>query len=219
MGAYSKLSKYFSNGIVAKAIELGYSDDNILILEGKENTLRNSYPEIWDNLQSCKHHRDRRTPLEYAQDLVASWVFEDCLISALYNAGLDITHAGADRNRKILSGSNVSASSDAAILVRGHYVPLEIMCDYTGFWTRTNRMDLRDSKYSKLKNAHSLFLGFSTVDNKVILLDFADDLNVTYTPSHFAYGGKPAYSIHISPNDLWPFKMPILINEIKSKCR
>lgn len=218
MGAFSELSKYFSQGIVSKAQSLNYSEDNILILQGNEFMLRRLYPETWNNLQSCTHHRDRRTPMEYAQDLVASWVFEDCLIAALKGAGLDISHAGADKNRQILSGINVSASSDASIYVKGRHVPLEIMCDYTGFWTRTGKMDLRDSKYTKLKDARSLFLGFSTVDNKVILLDFSDELNVSYTPSHRAYGGKPAYSVKIFGNDLCPFKMPILIDMIKNKC-
>lgn len=218
MGAYSELSKYFSQGIVSKAAELGYSEENILILEGRESDLRQKHPEIWRNLQSCRHHRDRRTPLEYAQDLVASWVFEDCLIQALYDAGLHISHAGTDKERKILSSSNISAGSDASILVKGHHVPLEIMCDYTGFWTRTGKMDLRDSKYMKLKNSHSLFLGFSTVDNKVVLLDFSEEINAVYTPSHFAYGGKPAYSIRIPEDALCPFRMSILINEIKNKC-
>lgn len=219
MGAFSELSKYFSQGIVAKAEQLSYSDDNILILKGDELSLRKLHPDIWANLQSCTHHRDRRTPLEYAQDLVASWVFEDCLISALQSAGLDISHAGADKNRKILSGTNVSASSDASICVKGRHVPLEIMCDYTGFWTRKGKMDLRDSKYTKLKNANSLFLGFSTVDNKVVLLDFSDELEATYSPSHLAYGGKPAYSVRIPQNALCQFKMPLLIEALKSMCK
>ena len=219
MGAYFELSKYFSRGIVNKAIELGYSKDNILILEGKEELLQNLFPIIWDNLQSCTHHRDHRSPMQYAQDLVASWVFEDCLIYALHDAGLNIIHAGADKNRQILAGGRVSASSDATIVVRGRAVPLEIMSDYTGYWTRNRKIDLRDSKYQKLKNTGSLFLGFSTCDNKVILLDFADELDVKFVSSHRAYGNKPACTIYISPEMLIPFKMPLLINEIKSKCR
>ena len=219
MGAFSELSKYFSQGIVSKAEQLSYSEDNILILKGDELSLRKLHPDIWENLQSCTHHRDRRTPLEYAQDLVSSWVFEDCLIAALQTGGLDITHAGADKNRKILPGANVSASSDASICVKGHRVPLEIMCDYTGFWTRKGKMDLRDSKYTKLKKANSLFLGFSTVDNKVILLDFANDLDANYTPSHFAYGGKPAYSVSIPQDALCQFKMPLLIETLRSMCK
>ena len=199
MGAFVELSKYFSRGIVEKAIELGYTYDNVLILQGQEKELQWRYPRIWSNLQTCSYHRDKRTPMEYAQDLVASWVFEDCLIKALQDAGLEISHAGADKGRQILSGSHVSASSDASISVRGRAVPLEIMCDYTGFWTREGKMDLRDGKYKKLKNTNSLFLGFSTKDNKVILLDFADELTVTFTPSHFAYGGKPAYSVRLLP--------------------
>ena len=157
--------------------------------------------------------------MEYAQDLVASWLFEDSLIYALNTAGLMVEHAGADKNRKILSGTNVSASSDATILVKGKRVPMEIMCDYTGYWTRTKKIDLRDSKYQKLKNSNSLFLGFSTTDNKVVLLDFSSNISATFIPSHFAYGGKPAYASSLSPRDLCDFKMPILIETLKTMCK
>ena len=214
MSAFAELSKYFSKGIVQTAADLGYSESNLMILSGDEKQLRASFPEIWNNILSCSHNRDTRSPLQYAQDLVASWVFEDCLIQALNDAGLPISHAGADRNRELLPSVRVSARSDAAIRVKGRTVPLEIMSDFTGYWTRTNKIDLRDNKYCELRDSHSLFIGISTADNKAVLLDFSLPLPVEFIPRHRPYGWKPAYSIRIQSDNLIDFKMPLIIQLI-----
>jgi hypothetical protein len=99
MGAFYGLSQYFSKGIISKAIELGYSEPNVLILKGDEISLRNKYPEVWKCLTSCVHQMDKRSPIMYGRDLVSSWVFEDCIIGSLRDAGINIRHNGADSNR------------------------------------------------------------------------------------------------------------------------
>lgn len=199
MGAFSEYSKLFKNGIVDAAKNLNYSDSNICILESTIDVLQERFPEVYANLISCTHNRDMRTPLEYGRDLVASWIFEDALIKGLSVAGINISHAGADRSREILNNTKVSASSDSKIEINGRTRLMEIMSDYTGWWSRNGWCDLRDSKYLRLVNSNSLFLGVSTRDKKCFLLDFSKPLNYKYISSHLPYGGKPAYSIKVPP--------------------
>ncbi len=216
MGAFYGLSQYFSNGIINKAIELRYSEPNILILTGDEFSLRNKYPDVWRCLISCEHQRDRRHPMEYGRDLVSSWVFEDCIIGSLRDAGLDVRHNGADKERQVLPHNNVTTDSDAVLIVNGICIPMEIMCDYTRYWTSSGSIDLRDNKYHRLKNSKSLFLGFSTVDNTVVILDFSKDLEYRYIEYHTAYGGKPVYSVKIPEDSIHPFEIDDMIGLIKS---
>lgn len=215
MGAYKELSAHFFKDIASKARELNYSDSNILILEGKERELRECYPNIYSNLLSCNHNRDKRTPFEYAQDLVASWLFEDCLVDTLANNGFQISLSGADSNREILVTSKVSANSDTLISMNGKMINMELMSDYTGYWSRNGKIDLRDEKYKKLKNSNSLFLGISTNDKKYVLIDFSSSVNYTYIPSHRFYGGKPCYSISINASELKNFTVENIVKEIK----
>ena len=215
MGAFAELSNFFSKGIVNQARAMGYSEDNILILSGDAAALERRYPQTFQNLISCSHHRDRRTPIEYGQDLVASWLFEDSLVQAFSSYGLAVSLSGADRNRKILSNTKVSSNSDCLVSVNGASVQLEIMCDYTGYWKKAKKIDLRDEKYQKLCRTHSLFLGISTSTISYILLDFGENIPANYIPSHAPYGGKPAYAVPVHANDFYHLDIAELAERIK----
>lgn len=216
MGAFNQLSAYYPEGLVNKANELNYSNANLLILVGDEQGLKCFYPEIYDNLLSCRHNKDGRSFMEYAQDLVASWIFEDDIMSQLKAGGLIIECAGTDKKREILAHKNVSAGSDYLVCWEGKRILLELMSDYTGYWTRYGQMDLRDDKYTKLKMSSSLFLGVSTKDQKFIFLDFSADTKATYIPSHRPYGYKPAYQIKFDKSNLLPFNFGRLVELIKN---
>ena len=91
MGAFTGAQTFFNCPLVEVARRLGYSQDNVLILQGDLQALQNSFPETYRNIMSCRHHRDNRTPLEYAQDLVASWLVEDSFLEILNSNGLRAT--------------------------------------------------------------------------------------------------------------------------------
>ena len=86
MGAYKGLTNYFNKPLCDYAIDLGYHESNILILEGNINSLQNRHLNIYRNLLSCRHHSDRRSTIEYGQDLIASWIFEDYFIKNIQNS-------------------------------------------------------------------------------------------------------------------------------------
>lgn len=199
MGAYKHMSELYPD-LVEIARAFNYPASSVCILTGDEKELRKSYPGTYANLVSCSHHRDWRTPFGYGQDLVASWLFEDMLMRSLSDAGLTVSGAGADKNREVLDSSRVSASSDCLVSYNGKTRLLELMSDYTGYWTKYGKMDLRDDKFRKMQVSSSLFLGISTIDNKYILLDMGGEYEATYIEKYSPYGNKPVYSIKL-PED------------------
>jgi hypothetical protein len=113
----------------------------------------------------------------------------------------------------------VTADSDAIITINESHIPIEIMCDYTCYWTNSGRIDLRDNKYHKLKDSNSLFVGFSTADNKILVIDFSKNLDYKYIEYHTAYGGKPVYSVQIPQESIYPFEIPIMVGVINNMCK
>ena len=101
----------------------------------RDPIIQNLFPETYRNLISCQHQRDNRTHLEYAQDLVASWLVEDYFLEILNSNGLRAALDGADRNRRILANVRTSASSDFTVSYNGNSRKLELMNDYTGYWS------------------------------------------------------------------------------------
>lgn len=198
MGAYTGSQSFFKYPLVEVAQNLGYSEDNLLILQGNIQALQNQFPETYQNIMSCRHHRDNRTPLEYAQDLVASWLVEDSFLEVLNSNGLCAELDGADHNRRILANVRTSASSDFIVSYNGCSRKLELMNDYTGYWARTGSLDLRDSKYQSLTTEQSLFLAVSITTKEFALYDFSEEIPARFIPSHYPYGGKPAYQISIT---------------------
>ena len=217
MGAYSGVQLCFKKPLAEVAKSLHYEESNIVILEGDETRLREEFPEVYKNLLSCKHHADARTPFQYGQDLVASWLFEDTFLLAFTKTDkLTINLDGADKKRVILSSVRTSAASDYLVSTGyGNSRKLELMCDYTGFWARTGKLHLRDEKYSKMKKSQSLFIAVSVTKKEFAIFDFASPIPAKYLPRHFLYGGKPAYELNISSSLMIPYTSDNLIAEIE----
>ena len=207
MGAFRGVSAFFHNQLVDLARNLGYAEHNILILQGDMQALEARYPQTYANLRSCRHHADNRSSLAYAQDLVASWLFEDYFVTTFSTDACMIRLAGADRERQLLPNSRVSTGSDYEVCdAAGHTRRMELMNDYQGFWARTGKMHLRDNKYNQLRRSRSLFVAIDTLGYRFTLLDFGQEVPATYIPSHRFYGGKPAYELSIRVEEMLPLQ-------------
>ena len=215
MGAYQNMLGLYPD-LIEKAKSFRYPQSSICILKGDEDKLTRLFPEAYANLLSCNHHRDRRTPMEYGKDLVASWLFEDYLMENLQKHGISVYGAGADKNREVLPNSKVSSSSDCLVSLNGKERLLELMSDYTGYWAKYKRMELRDAKFTKMQDSNSLFLGISTIDQKYLLLDMSEKFDYKYIPAYFLYGGKPAYSIKLSSDLLKDLDFSQIAEDIKN---
>lgn len=200
MGAFTGVKEFFNRPLADVAKEMGYDEDNILILKGDEQGLMTNYPETYNNILSCKHHADSRKQFEYAQDLVASWLMEDYVLSFLMSSKYELSLDGADRKRKILPSSRTSASSDYLLSCNGVSIPVELMNDYTGFWAKKHVLHLRDDKFLKLKRSSSLLLAISTPSKNFTIYDFRTEVTARYLEYHQLYH-KPAYELDI-PDDI-----------------
>lgn len=217
MGAFVGVSKLFKNKIVEYAKKAGYSEDNILILSGNETELAQKYPETYQNLLSCRHHADRRSPIDYGKDLVASWLFEDYLFDILKNHSdsFTVSLSGADKERKILARARTSSTSDYEIIYKdGTTRKMELMNDYSGYWAKNNCLDLRDSKYNKLKNEKALLLAIAVGEQKFSVIDFSHEIDSKFIANHRPYGFKPAYQIPIDSGSMIELESEKLINEL-----
>ncbi len=199
MGAYTGALSFFDD-VIKEARKHGYSEDNILILQGDEIALKNDYPETYNNILSCKHHRDRRTPIAYAQDLVSSWLIEDAILYILNNKGKVFKLSGADKNRSVLTASNVGSKSDFVIIKNNRKI--ELMCDYAGYWVRTGKIDLRDNKYNQLCSEAAYLLGVDILNRKCLVIDFfKKPPRATYIAKHKPFGYKPVYQLSLNRED------------------
>ncbi len=215
MGAYTGAQVFFNKQLVDVARSYNYDEDNICILEGNLNKLKEEFNDTFKNIISCKHHADKRTPLEYAQDLVASWLIEDSFLLVFNHGGLSAKLDGADNKRRILPNTETSTASDFSIKFSGSTRKLELMNDYTGFWSRQHILHLRDNKYTKMKNEATLLLALSVTTSEFALYDFEESINVKYIPYHKFYGGKPAYELQIPKSILKEASSHSIIEAIK----
>ena len=158
MSIFREIQQLFSKPLQEIAIVLGYPDSTICVLSGSEVAVKTKYPAIYNNIQSCRHNRDARTPMQYALDLAASWVMEDYIIGQLKNNGLSVSRAGKDKERIILPDKNVSSNSDCLVEYDGKSRHLELMNDYKGYWNRYKRWTfvMINSSNFKMKNHYSL---------------------------------------------------------------
>lgn len=218
MGAYEGLSRYFKDGVIQKANELGYGEFLISILKGDEDILEQKYNSVWNNLKNSKYAMDGRTPIEYGRDMVSSWIFEDCVIGALKSSGLNLSYGKDYVCRKRFISRPDKLDTDVTLNTGLHKYVLTIMCDYTGLWLENKTLALRKSQYKKLKNKQMIVLGFSITDNKLIILNSACAKDATYLESYKPYGGKDVYTINIPESSICTFTISTMIKEIKNYC-
>ena len=204
MGAFKGAGEFFKQPLWKVAESMNYSEDNIIVLRGDIDQLEKKFPDTYDNLISCVHHADRRKPIEYGQDLVASWLIEDHFLSVLSSDKYDLYLGGADTNRRILPDVKTSAASDILVVKGDRHRKLELMNDYTGFWARSGKLHLRDAKYTQLQKDKALFIAISTTTGEFAIYDFRNEIPAKYIQSHKFYGYKPAYELDITRSMLKP---------------
>lgn len=212
---YRELSKFFAMPLENLAKKLNYSESNILILEGNEEKLKTLYPDVYQNILSCVHNRDGRTPMEYARDLVSSWIFEDYMVQKFNSLGYNLYLSGRDKERVILSHSKVGSDSDVIFEYDNDKLNIEIMNDYSNYWEKHNTLDLRDNKFKKLLQTKSVLLAVSLINKKYSIITINKELEYRYIPSHQPYGGKPAYQIDLSCIEFYNFKIFDIIEKLK----
>lgn len=218
MGAYEGLSRYFNGGVLQKANELGYGEFLISVLKGDVETLERKYNSVWDTLKNCKHQIAGREPLDYGKDMIATWMFEDCVVGALRKSGLNISYGKDYLTRKKFTPRPDKLDTSVIITTSEGNFNLIIRCENTGAWTRTNTIILREPQYKKLKNKKTILMALSTVDNKLILLNHGDISEAIHIDSYEPYDGKSVYSLILPNTAVRKFTIPTMVDEIRNYC-
>jgi hypothetical protein len=144
-----------------------------------------------NNLCAITYNRDKRTPIEYALDLVYGWLTEDIVTIYLNRKGFNAKLIGADKDREFLKSKSVS--SDADLIIDGRAA--DIYADMDGYWAKTGTLDLRINKYKKLVQEKSILIGVSSKFEQILLLDFSTNIDVEIR-SNPNWGGKEVATIN-----------------------
>ncbi len=129
-------------------------------------------------------NRDSRTPQEYAKDLVISWLVEDIIKDYL-----NLQSNGADKDRVFLHAKQIKYDSDFILNDR----LIELYVNFTNYWTKTRKIDLRMDKYLHLVEKKSLLLGIAFEDLKFYIIDFGSS-NLPFYENFNYFWNKKCYS-------------------------
>ena len=97
-------------------------------------------------------------------------------------------------------------------------ISIELVNDYTGYWQKTKKCDLRDDKYRKMMTKqdidYSFIIGIDLINKSFFLFDVKNNSNnVTYSSFHFYYN-KPAYTISLDNIKFSKFSFDNILSEI-----
>lgn len=112
------------------------------------------------------NNRDSRTPSEYARDLVVSWLVEDVIKSYL-----NLKNNGADAERNFLKSRQIKYDSDFKLNDRY----LELYVNFTDYWIKQKKIDLRMDKHAHLVKHKSLLLGIAFNTYEFFMIDFGKE--------------------------------------------
>ena len=154
------------------------------------------YSRRLESLCNITYNRDARTPVEYAIDLIYGWMIEDALIEYLLQNNFEVEKMGADSERVFLKSGKITTDIDVNITCGGMSKMFDIYFDSQGYWTKYDKIDIRESKWKSVsKDGISIICvsnqGFAIIDSD----------------SKHSFG----------PNPLWGGKNCATINGIKSQ--
>lgn len=127
--------------------------------------------------------RDRRTPMEYGEDLILGWIAEDVCLEAFKKIGLHVSLQGVDKEREFLSPRDVKTNADLSVGLSENFgdfkrdIPqrrIEFIYDAGQFWKKYNSCHLRGDKFNKIKDEGAIIFGVSLVDKEAFYFDFRD---------------------------------------------
>ena len=147
-------------------------------------------------------HRDVRSSVEYATELITGWIVEDAFVKWLGGLGLECELKGNDSSRELLTSASMISTKPDIHLTRSNRF-IELIADYHDYWHKNRRCHLRNDKYRNLVEEQAVLIGIS--QHGIHLIDFNDsevlsriDQFAVYISKHKPYGNKPAWEIQFS---------------------
>ena len=138
---------------------------------------------------SLAYHKDSRSALEYGKDLIFGWLAEDIVLETLLDMKLNLILAGKDKKREFLNVDQIDTASDYEIQLTTCVRRMELVISWNDYWTSTNRLDIRDSKFRRMTGNSdcSILLGLEPMSSKFFIMD------LTHTQPLFKWRKNPAW--------------------------
>jgi len=146
------------------------------------------------------HAMDKRTPIDFAKNLVVNWLLEDAIVEVFNNdildTGLTIYPNGNDAER--MFSKSATEDPDFVITDENDNIVsfIELKADYSGFVTDKKVVDLRDNGYENLRkhNGYLLVIDFA---NQVFYFDSIYNLQAQHI-NNPNWKGKPCFRVDIN---------------------
>ena len=141
------------------------------------------------------HQNDNRNYVEYCIDLILGWLNEDAILNSILKQNIPASLFGVDANREFLKLKEIDGSPDIKIGYDDNFRLMDVFADWSNYWTKNGKADLRDNKYKRLEQDKSLLLGLSPLSQTAFLIDVSSEsYGFEHNPNIWAYGGKPGYT-------------------------
>lgn len=172
-------------------------------------------------LYGTRHHRNARSPRQYAADLLLGWLLEDGILQLFQRHGITATASGSDADRFLKQGAQVTEEPDLCVTYDKERWWLDILADYPtkqgkpSFWKDTKRCHLRDNKFLRLveyarnEDEHAGVIGIVIKEQEYFWLEITPELademdnpppkgrRIRRIKTHWPYGGKPAVELKL----------------------
>lgn len=162
------------------------------------NSLNNAQLLFLEKRCSLSFHKDNREVVEYGKDLAIGWLAEDAVLHKLSDFGLKIRSTGSDSHREYLSKQNIGTHSDYIVTSPNRTIAVELVISWNNYWIKTNRLDLRDSKFKRLsnKNIESVLIGIEPNSRCFFITSVEQIRNEFKWRENPAWGNKGVYTLN-----------------------
>jgi hypothetical protein len=164
--------------IVEETLEFKFSDETVANL---------------NRVCDISFTKDKRTPFEYALDLIVGWLMEDTLVAFLDDNEIHAKKIGVDAGRDFLTGAQINSTAD--LLIDG--IECDVYFDSQGVWETENSMDVRETKWNYLKSNGGAIICISEAG--------------------FAIVETSKENPNVWENHRWGFKRAVSINDMRDR--
>jgi len=172
--------------------------------------------------QHCSYsfHKDSRASVDYGIDLAIGWLAEDAVLQKLSELSFFVDSSGNDANREYLTQDQIGTQADFILKLDGKDLEVELVISWNNYWQKSNRLDLRDSKFKRLSNGkiNSILIGFEPMTSNFFISSVEVMKKHFYWRENPAWGNKGVYTldaIHKFMKPISMFKREYLLNFLK----
>ena len=184
------------------------------------NKLSKESVDFLEQRCSYSYHKDNRASIDYGIDLAIGWLAEDLVLQKLSNFGFTVKSFGNDAHREYLPQDEIGTQADYILKTNNKDLAIELVISWNNYWQKTNRLDLRDSKFRRLSSREidSVLIGIEPMSHSFFISSVAVMKKYFQWRENPAWGNKGVYTLHAIDKVMRPismFKREYLLNFLK----